>query len=422
MTPATTMRVGKVSARTLPRRLALTKTFIRELECPADQRVVVVYDVAVPSLCVHVSKRGRSFYIYRKLHGRPLRYKLGPFPDLSVENARKLAQKHLGLLVEGVDPREERRRIRTSVTLKELFDRWDREHAEPRHTPKTRLTDKNRFETCFAGWSNKKIATIREDHVRAFHVELAETRGKTTANRAVQLLRRLLNFARVNPNPAGNRAISFFREKSRDRFLQADELPRFIRALDAEPNETLRDFFYVALLTGARRSNVQSMRWDELDLDRSTWTIPAEKFKNHEPQHVHLAESTKTILRRRIEEAKAKVESGDRRYEGWVFPSKRLAAKTPHLTEPKAAWARVLKHAGIRDLRVHDLRRTLGSWQAVLGASLPVIGKSLGHLNQATTAIYARLNLDPVRTSVDAAATAMLAAAAKLEDDGISNS
>jgi integrase len=68
-------------------------------------------------------------------------------------------------------------------------------------------------------------------------------------------------------------------------------------------------------------------------------------------------------------------------------------------------------NAGFRDLRIHDLRRTLGSWQAATGASLPILGKSLGHKSLAATQIYARLNLDPVRESVNKATDAMLLAA-----------
>jgi len=64
----------------------------------------------------------------------------------------------------------------------------------------------------------------------------------------------------------------------------------------------------------------------------------------------------------------------------------------------------------LHDLRLHDLRRTLGSWQAATGASLPIIGKSLGHKSLAATQIYARLNLDPVRASINKATDAMLTA------------
>jgi integrase len=63
------------------------------------------------------------------------------------------------------------------------------------------------------------------------------------------------------------------------------------------------------------------------------------------------------------------------------------------------------------DLRIHDLRRTLGSWQAKTGASLSIIGKSLNHKTHQATAIYARLDLDPVRQSVNTATAAMLEAA-----------
>src|SRR6185503_15245564 len=91
----------------------------------------------------------------------------------------------------------------------------------------------------------------------------------------------------------------------------------------------------------------------------------------------------------------------------YVFPG---SGKSGHLEEPKKGWQRILTRAGIADLRIHDLRRTLGSWQAKQGASLTIIGKSLNHKNQNTTAIYARLDLDPVRDSVNAATTAMLAA------------
>lgn len=69
-----------------------------------------------------------------------------------------------------------------------------------------------------------------------------------------------------------------------------------------------------------------------------------------------------------------------------------------------------VESARMANLRIHDLRRTLGSWQAKTGASMAIIGKSLNHKNQATTAIYARLDLDPVRQSVNTATTAMMEA------------
>lgn len=76
--------------------------------------------------------------------------------------------------------------------------------------------------------------------------------------------------------------------------------------------------------------------------------------------------------------------------------------------EPKRAWAAIRQRAGIPDVRIHDLRRTLGSWMAVAGTSLQVIGKSLGHRDLKSTEVYARLSVDPVREAVEKATAAML--------------
>src|SRR5262249_30238991 len=120
----TKLRIAGDDGRPLPRRVGLTKTFIERQVCPDDKRELVTYDAAVNGLCIYVTKTNKSFYLYRKWQGRPLKMKLGAFPELSVDNARKLAMKHLGQMVQGVDPRQERHAIRRSATLQELFDRW----------------------------------------------------------------------------------------------------------------------------------------------------------------------------------------------------------------------------------------------------------------------------------------------------------
>jgi integrase len=73
------------------------------------------------------------------------------------------------------------------------------------------------------------------------------------------------------------------------------------------------------------------------------------------------------------------------------------------MEEPKKGWHRITSRAGLKNLRIHDLRRTMGSYQAIAGASLTIIGKSLGHKSPQSTAIYARLSNDPVRASMEAA-------------------
>jgi integrase len=185
----------------------------------------------------------------------------------------------------------------------------------------------------------------------------------------------------------------------RDRFLRPDELRPFFEALAAEPNQTMRDFILLALLTGARRSNVAAMRWKDVDLRNAEWRIPAPESKGRKQQLVPLGPEAVAILESRHLDDKA----------NYVFPSER--SKAGHIQDPRRTWQRVLEASGVNDLRLHDLRRTLGSWQARTGASLVVIGKSLNHRSREATQIYARLDLDPVRQSVERATSAMLESA-----------
>jgi integrase len=88
----------------------------------------------------------------------------------------------------------------------------------------------------------------------------------------------------------------------------------------------------------------------------------------------------------------------------FVFPSH---GKTGHLAEPRKGWERVLKSAGLVNVRLHDLRRTMGSYQTIGGASTAIVGKTLGHKHPASTAVYARMTLDPVRDAMEKAVALM---------------
>ncbi len=135
------------------------------------------------------------------------------------------------------------------------------------------------------------------------------------------------------------------------------------------------------------------MRWDEIDFKRKIWRIP--ETKNGEPLEIPLVQDVLILLKRRKKEIKSE----------WVFPS--TTSKSGHLEEPKRMWKRLLKNSGIKDLRIHDIRRTLGSYQAIGGSSLTIIGKSLGHKSQQATQVYSRLNDSPVRASMEKAIKSM---------------
>lgn len=406
------MRTATKTEKRDVQRLRFTKKFLEALRCERGRGRQYLFDSHTPRLALCVTEAGsKSFYVVRRVNGRPRRIRLGGFPELSIERARERAEETNSEVARGLDPQAVKRARRGETTFKGLFQYWLDSHARPRK--KTWKEDKEKFERHLKPLHGRRLSEIARRDIAALHVRLAkpwkhpdkpgwkkrQLGGPAIANRVLALVRAMFNKAAElgfqGPNPAAG--IKKFPEKERERFLYADEMPRFFAALREELNTTLRDFFLVALYTGARRENVQAMRWDQVNLERGTWLIP--DTKAGKPQTVYLPDAAREILRERAAESKS----------DWVFPGR---GKSGHIEEPKTTWKRVLARAGIQDLRIHDLRRTLGSWQAATGASLPVIGKSLGHRQTQTTAIYARLDLDPVKQAVDRATAAIAAAAA----------
>ena len=89
-----------------------------------------------------------------------------------------------------------------------------------------------------------------------------------------------------------------------------------------------------------------------------------------------------------------------------VLPS--VKSKSGHLEDPKRPWRELLHRAGIENTCLHDLRRTMGSYKAISGTSLHIIGKSLGHKSTSATQVYARLTADPIRESMQKAIDRMV--------------
>ncbi len=230
---------------------------------------------------------------------------------------------------------------------------------------------------------------VTQHDVRQWSAEIAQS-SKSTANKALNMLSAAITWGVSQQhlpriaNPC--QGVARYQNKSRSRFLSIPELDRFRAALAGE-TPMMRSFFLLSLLTGARRNNVQSMRWDELDLDAGMWHIPM--TKNGDEQVIALTPAAVYILRARENVALSSC---------WVFPTR---STTGHLVEPKRAWKRVLERAEIDNARLHDLRRTLASHLAIKGNSQYVIASALGHRDVRSTAVYARLNLAAVRSALE---------------------
>ena len=383
-------------------RINFTKDNIDALPLPETGKRDVYHDTKKSGLQIRVTSKGvKTFCFYGRIKGgKPERVTLGKYPVMSIGNAREKAASIGGLAAQGISTSEAVRSLRSDTTLQELFDDFlenRRNRSGAYLSDKTKRSYRYDFGLYLAKWGKRKLSQFNDTDFDKLHTDVGKIHP-TTANRIIALASSLFSFAGerkffTGENPA--RGIKKFKETKRDRFIYPDELPRFFEALASEPSDTMRDYFLLSLLTGARRSNVLAMAWKDIHLGRGEWRIA--KTKNGEPQTVTLTAEAVEILQSRK----------DGQTE-WVFPSQ--TSQSGHIEEPKKAWKALLGRAGLENLRIHDLRRTLGSWQARTGASLVTIGKSLNHKSPSTTAIYAHLDLDPVRESVDRATSAMLVA------------
>lgn len=380
-------------------KINFTKKALEDFPTPPKGKRIYYYDTKIRGLALSVTDKGsKTFVVYRKINGKPERFTLGKFPDLSIENARNMAEGVNSQIAQGKNPNDSKG-VGQNITIDELFEQYIERYAKSHK--KSWSSDQGLYQNHLKIWQKKKISSISKSDIEKLHAKIGNESGKYVANRILSLLHIMFNKAidwgweGVNPCIG----IKKFKEKSRERFLKGEEITKFFESLNNEPNETFRDFFYICLLTGARRRNVQSMSWNNIDFNRCEWSI--QETKNGESQTIPLIPQAVSILKERLANKNNQ----------WVFASP--VSKSGHIEEPKKAWKRILKDAEISDLRIHDLRRTLGSWQAATGANSYIIGKSLGHKTQQATAVYARINLDPVRESLSRAVDSMFAATMK---------
>jgi len=431
-------------------RIKFTDRAIAALAPPPSGQRAEYADTETDGLRLRVTPSGvKTFSLLRRIRNGPMeRVTLGRFPAvLKTEAARTRAAKLNGIIADGANPAELKRAHKGEPTFAKLFAEYVERHAKP--NKRTWREDQQKYRDYLARpLGKKKISRIGRADLAAIHSAITRAGHSTVANRVKDLVSSVFGWAiasgYLDSNPA--KGIKDNKEKSRKRFLKPGELPRLFAALDGEPNANFSDYFLLALLTGARRNNVVAMRWSDLDLERGEWVIPM--TKNGEPQRVPLVPEAVAIL-----EARKEAAAEGARY---VFPAARSDSERGHMSGERKAWLRLLDRdeigqlrqrieaknakadggdseqpvqtlqrlrnlakrlkidtdgARLEDIRIHDLRRTMGSWQARTGASLAIIGKSLGHKSQQATAIYAQLDLDPIREAMETATAAMLRAA-----------
>ncbi len=377
-----------------------------------------VHDDQVPALAVQVTPAGGKSYYVVKRHGTgKVVHRLGSLDVLSIPKARALAAQFVSSLALGEDPLPVV--DDAPLLLRQVFAEYI-DYAAEHLSSKTVKDYRAHVSRHLGRWAGSRpLAGLRRREVTALHQHLGQRNGHCAANRVLAFLRAALNRAIREheldmPNPAAG--VRFYREESRTRRLFPEELPAFFNALREEPSRDVRDFLLLALYTGARKGNLLAMRWEQISITRGVWTVPAAESKNGRELQVVLSSHALEVLEAR----RQRIDSP------FVFPGRpggQVSAdperpRSGHMSNPSIGWERVLARAGLSGLRMHDLRRSLASFQIDTGTPLEVIQKTLGHESKATTEIYARLATGPVRESLEKAVDEMLRAAGNADVTG----
>ena len=419
----------------MPRRanLRLTNENIKALPVPT-KGAVITYDKDVPGFGIRVTeKNARSFVLNFVIAGRERRMTIGPFPEVKTTRARERAKDLRRKIYNGIDPLEEMKNKelaaqaeREAPTMQNLFERYDKEHL-PHKSARAAADDRSMWNQLVLPRLGKmKTFAVASTDIDGLHADISKTRP-VRANRTIEVLRKAFNLAirwgwRTDNPVSGVRKNS---EHRRARYLSAAELDKLAAVLAAHQEKTSAQAVRLLILTGARRGEVLSARWDMFDLEAGIWVKPSAQTKQRKEHRVPLSGPAVELLKdlkadalERREKAKAN------EINPYVFPGD----DDKPLADIKRTWLAVCRKAGlakevekrtragklVKDregnpilvwkttVRIHDLRHTYASILASKGHSLPIIGALLGHTQPQTTARYAHLFDDPLRAATEA--------------------
>lgn len=357
-----------------------------------DRPQVFFWDADVKGFGLRVTNRGaKSFILDYRIGGRQRRITIGSYPDWSVAAARTEAGNLKREVDLGNDPMGERHADRATPTMRDLWDRYKRDHL-PRKAARSQADETMMWEKLVLPTLGKhKVTDVTHTDIEALHRDITTQRGTPVrANRVIEVVRRAFNLAIrwewVEKNPASGQLRN--PEEKRQRYLSPEELSRLSAALTAHHEPVSADAIRMLMLTGARKSEVLGATWEMFDLDAGVWTKPSAHTKQRKEHRVPVSANALTLLKRIKETATGP----------YVFPGK--GGDQP-LTDVKRSWAAVCKAADITGARIHDLRHSFASLLVSGGASLPIIGAMLGHTQVQTTQRYAHLYDEPLRAAAD---------------------
>lgn len=366
----------------------LTKRTIDALA--ATGKDAVFWDRDLVGFGVRVYATGRKVFVVQTRGPRgPKRITLGRYGQLLADDARKQAAEAIDRIKRGLEPFPAP--VEPELTVAGLAERYMEGHVAVNCRERTLASYRHIIKRhILPELGELPISYVDRSRVAKFHYRLRET--PQAANNAVRVLSRMLSMAEawelVPPGRNPCRAVRRYKEVRRERFLTPGEYREVGRVLkEAEANGSVRPSAAAALrllmLTGCRKNEIVRLRWD--DVDRAARELRLSDTKTG-PRSIPLTPAVEAVLN-------GIPRKGDN---PWVIAGKKAGT---HMRNVDTVWTRLRAKAGLRDVRIHDLRHSWASRALALGESLSMIGKLMGHGQVATTARYAHLARDTEKAS-----------------------
>lgn len=338
---------GLFGENQMTEKIHFTQDRVRNLPLPINKEREDYYDSGCPKLLCRVSNTGnKSFVVLKKtVDGKTRRVTLGRFPDLSVNDARKMAQVALTDLAQGVNPTEEKRKQRfKNTTLKELFALYLEDKTALRKATIKDYTKQIQSPSGFADWLDKPINDITRDMVQARRKQF--TGG---ADNKMRVLRALMNYAIAlkviveNPVNILKDGKLWSKPKRRKRMIPSDNLKNWYDSVIKLPNEKAKVYLLLLLHSGLRDQDIRKLEWEDIDFKNDCFI--ARDTKSHNDFTAYIAPQIKPYLRSLHES------TGNGKY---VFPGNN---KDGLMDVPRRPITQVCKETGTT-FSSHDLKRT----------------------------------------------------------------
>ncbi|WP_245257163.1 tyrosine-type recombinase/integrase [Methylocystis rosea] len=344
-----------------------------------DGKVTGLYWVVQPS-------GAKSSALRYRFAGQPKKLTIGGYPAIGPADARKAAQAALGELARGNDPAAQKREAKVAAraaaraeeraeldVVEKVVDEFIERYAKP-NTRDWKETQRLLRKDVVATWQGRRLSEIGKADIHRLLDKMVDRGAAVTANRTFAQLRKLCRWAVsrgiLEHNREGIEAPTT--ERPRDRVLDERELALVWRAA-GELGFPYGQIVRLLILTGARRDEVAAARWEEIDLEKRVWNLPAERSKNRRAHSVPLSPAVVEIIERLP------------RFEGSGFLFS--AGKTPPTAFSKAKArldALITEQNGgepIPHFVIHDIRRSVASGLASIGIPLHVIERALNHVS-----------------------------------------